>query len=61
MGEPDGGGAARRLHMGVVRRRRALAPLDGQDGARLRTVSGGYLLSVGPSDVSVFGALVPDS
>ena len=49
-------GAAKRLQMGVLRLRRALAPLDGQDAPRLRTVSGGYLLSVGPDelDVAVF-------
>ena len=41
-------GAVKRLQMGVLRLRKALAPLDGQDGSRLRTVSGGYLLSVGP-------------
>lgn len=49
-------GAARRLQMRVLRLRKALAPLAGQDGSRLRTVSGGYLLSVGPSelDAAVF-------
>ncbi|MBV9414743.1 MAG: winged helix-turn-helix domain-containing protein, partial [Solirubrobacterales bacterium] len=31
-------GAAKRLHMGVLRLRKALAPLDGQGGSRLRTV-----------------------
>jgi predicted ATPase/DNA-binding SARP family transcriptional activator len=53
-------GAVKRLQMGVLRLRRALAPLDGHDGARLRTVSGGYLLSVGPGelDVEVFAERV---
>ncbi len=40
-------GAAKRLRMGVLRLRKALAPVDTQDGSRLRTVSGGYLLEVG--------------
>lgn len=44
-------GAAKRLQMGVFRLRRALEPLDGQEGPRLRTVSGGYLLSVGPDEL----------
>jgi predicted ATPase/DNA-binding SARP family transcriptional activator len=44
-------GAAKRLQMGVVRLRRALEPLDGQDAPRLRTVSGGYLLSVAPGEL----------
>ena len=34
-------GAAKRLQMGVFRLRKALAPLDGPNGSRLRTVSGG--------------------
>ena len=46
-------GAAKRLHMGVLRLRKALAPLDGQGGSRLRTVGGGYLLSVGAGEVDV--------
>jgi predicted ATPase/DNA-binding SARP family transcriptional activator len=44
-------GAIRRLQMGVLRLRKALAPLDGDDGSRLRTVSGGYLLSVAPGEL----------
>jgi DNA-binding SARP family transcriptional activator len=37
--------------MGVFRLRRALAPLDAEDGSRLRTVSGGYLLRVGQDEL----------
>jgi predicted ATPase/DNA-binding SARP family transcriptional activator len=44
-------GAAKRLQMAVSRLRRALQPLDRSDGPRLRTVGGGYLLSVGPGEV----------
>ena len=44
-------GAAKRLQMGVSRLRRALEPLDSPDGRRLRTVTGGYLLSVAPGDL----------
>jgi DNA-binding SARP family transcriptional activator len=53
-------GAAKRLQMAVVRLRRALEPLDGQDAPRLRTVSGGYLLAVAPGDLDteVFGERV---
>ena len=55
-------GAAKRLQMGVFRLRKTLAPLDGQGGSRLRTVSGGYLLEVGPDDLDaeVFAELVRD-
>jgi predicted ATPase/DNA-binding SARP family transcriptional activator len=55
-------GAAQRLQMGVFRLRKALAPIGGQDGSRLRTVSGGYLLSVGPGelDADVFAERVRD-
>ena len=53
-------GALKRLQMGVLRLRRALAPLDQQNGPRLRTVSGGYLLSVDPGelDTDVFAERV---
>ena len=53
-------GAAKRLQMGVLRLRKALAPLDGPDGSRLRTVSAGYLLEVGPDelDADVFAERV---
>jgi DNA-binding SARP family transcriptional activator len=53
-------GAAKRLQMAVVRLRRALEPLDGQDAPRLRTVSGGYLLAVAPGDLDteLFGERV---
>lgn len=47
----DRDGAAKRLHMAVLRLRRALQPLDSPDGPRLRTVSGGYLLLVAPGDL----------
>ena len=55
-------GAAKRLQMGVSRLRKALAPLDNQDGSRLRTVSGGYLLSIAPGelDVEAFEARLRD-
>ena len=55
-------GAARRLQTGVFRLRKALAPLDGPDGPRLRTVSGGYLLDLGPGelDAEVFAERVRD-
>ena len=43
---PERDGAVKRLHMAVARLRRALEPLDTQDGSRLRTVSGGYLLLI---------------
>jgi predicted ATPase/class 3 adenylate cyclase len=50
-------GAAKRLQMGVLRLRRGLEPLNNPDRLRLRTVSGGYLLSVAPGelDSEVFG------
>jgi DNA-binding SARP family transcriptional activator len=55
-------GAAKRLQMGVFRLRRALAPVDEPDGPRLRTVSGGYLLSVESDelDAGVFARRVRD-
>lgn len=55
-------GAIKRLQMGVLRLRRSLSPLDGEDGSRLRTVSGGYLLSVGPGelDAEVFAERLRD-
>ena len=48
--------------MAVARLRRALEPLDTQDGSRLRTVSGGYLLLIarGELDVDVFEDRVRD-
>ena len=58
----DRDGAAKRLQMGVLRLRRALAPLDGENGSRLRTVSGGYLLDVHADelDAEVFAARFRD-
>ena len=55
-------GAAKRLQMGVSRLRRALAPLDGEDGPRLRTVGGGYLLTVVPGelDAELFAERIRD-
>ena len=47
----DRAGAVKRLQMAVYRLRRALEPLDVDDGPRLRTVGGGYLLSVGPGEL----------
>ena len=47
--ERDGG--AKRLQMGVSRLRRALAPLDRPDGPRIRTVAGGYVLSLAPGEL----------
>ena len=43
--------------MAVARLRRSLAPLDGPAGSPLRTVRGGYLLSIEPAqlDAHVFG------
>lgn len=40
-----------RLAMAVARLRKALGPLEGPGGPRLQTVSGGYLLSVGPGEL----------
>ncbi|HUA06524.1 MAG TPA: BTAD domain-containing putative transcriptional regulator [Solirubrobacteraceae bacterium] len=52
----DRAGAAKRLQMGVSRLRRALEPPETDDGSRLRTVGGGYLLSIaaGELDAEVF-------
>jgi class 3 adenylate cyclase/DNA-binding SARP family transcriptional activator len=49
-----------RLQMAVARLRKALQPLDDGGGSRLRTVSGGYLLSIAPGelDAEVFANLV---
>jgi DNA-binding SARP family transcriptional activator len=49
-----------RLQMAIMRLRRALAPLDEASGPLLRTVGGGYLLSVAPNqlDAKVFGDAV---
>lgn len=53
-------GTSKRLQMAVSRLRRALEPLDGEP--RLRTVAGGYMLSVAPHelDAEVFQAAVRD-
>lgn len=44
-------GAGKRLQMAVVRLRKALEPLDRPGEPRLRTVRGGYLLSVEPGEL----------
>jgi len=58
----QGGGTAKRLQMGVLRLRRALAPLDGEDKPRVRTVGHGYMLSVrsGELDAEAFSERVRD-
>ena len=55
---PDRSGADNRLQMGIARLRKALAPLQPDGEAILRTVGGGYLLSVAPGelDTDVFEA-----
>src|SRR6185437_9151118 len=55
---PDRSGADNRLQMAIARLRKALAPLQGDGEAMLRTVGGGYLLSVAPGelDTDVFEA-----
>lgn len=45
--------ADNRLPMAIARLRKALAPLNGGGGRVLRTVSGGYLLSVGPGELEL--------
>jgi predicted ATPase/DNA-binding SARP family transcriptional activator len=47
----DRSGAVKRLQMGVYRLRRALEPLDVDDRPRLRTVGGGYLLTVAAGEL----------
>jgi DNA-binding SARP family transcriptional activator len=58
----QGGGTAKRLQMRVLRLRRALAPLDGEDKPRVRTVGHGYMLSVrsGDLDAEAFSERVRD-
>jgi DNA-binding SARP family transcriptional activator len=55
-------GAAHRLQMAVSRLRKTLAPLDARVGSRLRTVSGGYLLSLarGELDTELFAQQIKD-
>jgi DNA-binding SARP family transcriptional activator len=55
-------GADNRLQMAVARLRKSLSPLNGSAGLVLRTVGGGYLLSLGPSqlDPELFTARVRD-
>ena len=53
---PARSGSDSRLQMAVARLRKSLAPLNGADGPVLRTVAGGYLLSLAPGqlDAEVF-------
>jgi class 3 adenylate cyclase len=55
-------GADNRLAMAIARLRKALGPLGGDGDTRLRTVGGGYLLSVGAGelDAHVFSTTVQD-
>jgi class 3 adenylate cyclase len=55
-------GAGNRLQMAVARLRRALEPLNQSGRSRVRTVGGGYMLSVGVGelDAEVFSASVQD-
>lgn len=47
----DGGGGIKAVQMAVARLRRSLEPLRAGDEPVLRTVSGGYLLSVAPGEL----------
>ena len=51
-----------RLQMAIARLRKALGPLTDETGMRLRTVSGGYMLTVGAGelDAEVFARMVED-
>ena len=55
-------GAMKRLQMAIARLRKALEPLASDDGSVLRTVTGGYMLSVAPGelDADVFADRVRD-
>ena len=59
---PDRDGASARLQMSIARLRRALEPVARDSEPVLRTVSGGYLLAVGPGqlDAQVFERQVQD-
>jgi len=59
---PERSGADNRLQMAIARLRKALEPLNGDDGPRVRTVAGGYMLMVatGELDADVFQARVQD-
>lgn len=59
---PARSGADNRLHMAVARLRKSLAPLEGQAGLELRTIHGGYLLSLAPNqlDAEAFVERVQD-
>ena len=51
-----------RLQMAIARLRKMLEALEGDAGQRLRTVSGGYLLSIEPGelDADMVAAAIPD-
>ena len=51
-----------RLQMAIARLRKTLEALEGDAGQRLRTVSGGYLLSIEPGelDADMVAAAIPD-
>ena len=57
---PVRSGADNRLHMAIARLRKSLAPLERPEQLELRTVHGGYLLSLGSNhlDADVFAGLV---
>ena len=48
---PRRSGAANRLQMTIARLRKVLDPLNGTAGSRLKTVGGGYMLSLGPGEL----------
>jgi predicted ATPase/DNA-binding SARP family transcriptional activator len=50
----DRSGAAKRLSVAIARLRRALEPLDREGGPVLRTVRGGYMLSVSADEVDAW-------
>ena len=52
--------ADNRLQMAIARLRKALEPINGDAGARLQTVKGGYLLTIAPGelDADAFHAAV---
>ena len=60
---PEREGGVQRLHTAINRLRHSLEPLWDGGEASLRTVSGGYLLSVGPGelDAEVFEDRVRDA
>jgi predicted ATPase/DNA-binding SARP family transcriptional activator len=59
---PEREGAVKRLQMAIARLRKTLTALEANEESVLRTVSGGYVLSVGPGelDAEVFADRVRD-